>query len=291
MALRQVFADRMVVGEVPVVHQGGIDAAEGMGAAGMPDAALGGEALVGDPDMGAEVLDLIVFDDGLGVSDHLENHDVFAVGQDEGLLSPSEAVIFLVQPEAVLVDELVFGLIRRSRSWSLFSAMKRVEDIGFHPDEIAADIRRFHFQARDRCPVVHRVEHAAEAAISKWGVIYLSSTAALTSGVEEGDMEHVIVFQHLPADAELLRDEARPRRCRRPCRSRGCASAWKAHRYAWPATGSVQQKPTTPQPPSSSPFLTVWPADRNPSISLRSGIQQGLVSVRCSLYACSTSLV
>ena len=68
MPFSQVFAYRMIVGEVAVMHQRGIDAAEGMGAAGMPDTALGGKALMRNPDMGAQVFDLIIFDDGFGIA-------------------------------------------------------------------------------------------------------------------------------------------------------------------------------------------------------------------------------
>ena len=74
----------------------------------MPDAALGREPLVGDPHVGAEVLDLVIFDDRLGKTDDLKDHDVPAVGEDKGLLLAQGGVVFLVEFEAVLVDKLVF---------------------------------------------------------------------------------------------------------------------------------------------------------------------------------------
>ena len=58
VTLGQVLADGAVVREVAVVDEGRVDRPEGMGPAGMPDPSLGGEPLVGDPDMGLQVVDL-----------------------------------------------------------------------------------------------------------------------------------------------------------------------------------------------------------------------------------------
>ena len=60
VALAQVLGDPVVVGEVAVVHQRLVHADEGMRAAGMPDAALGRVALVGDPDVRRQVLQAVV---------------------------------------------------------------------------------------------------------------------------------------------------------------------------------------------------------------------------------------
>ncbi len=49
-----------VIGEVAVVHQGGVERREGVGAAGVPDPAPGGIALVGDPDVGLEIQQLVI---------------------------------------------------------------------------------------------------------------------------------------------------------------------------------------------------------------------------------------
>ena len=69
MALQQVFADGMIIGEIPVVNKGDVDACKGVGAGGMPDAPFGRETLVGDPNMGVQVPDLIIIDDGFRESD------------------------------------------------------------------------------------------------------------------------------------------------------------------------------------------------------------------------------
>ena len=60
VALAQVFAHRKIVGEVAVVDPGDVERREGVGAARVPDAPPGGVALVGDPDVGLEVQELVV---------------------------------------------------------------------------------------------------------------------------------------------------------------------------------------------------------------------------------------
>ncbi len=205
VALEQVLADGMVVGEIAVVDQGDVDAREGVGPRGVPDAPLGREALVGDPGMGAELPDLIVVDDGLGEPDHLKDHDVPAVGEDEGPLLAGRGVEHLVQFEAVLVDVLVLRLTPVELLESVFGD-EAVEDAGLHPDEIAAHVRRLHLQARDRFPVVYRVEHPGGGNVEMGG-----DEALLHIGLdlrhEVRDVEHVVVFQDLFAHAQLFRDE------------------------------------------------------------------------------------
>ncbi len=66
---------------------------KGWAPAGMPYAPLGRETLVGDPDMGAQVPDFIIINDGFGESDHLEDHDVPAVRENKGPLVADGGVI------------------------------------------------------------------------------------------------------------------------------------------------------------------------------------------------------
>ena len=110
MALAQIFAHRKVIGEVAVVHQGGVEGREGVGAAGVPDPAPGGIALVGDPDVGLEVQQLVIVSGFLGVAHDLQDQHVAALGHDEGLLFAQGGVIGLVQLVAVLGHKLVFHL-------------------------------------------------------------------------------------------------------------------------------------------------------------------------------------
>jgi hypothetical protein len=112
VVLLQVFADRMVVGEIAVVHQGLVHADEGMRAAGMPDAALGGIALVGDPSVGPEILEPVVLDDLLGIADDFQDHQLRPWDRTKAFCFAQGGVKRLVQLEGVLVDEFVFGLAR-----------------------------------------------------------------------------------------------------------------------------------------------------------------------------------
>jgi hypothetical protein len=82
----------MVVGEVAVVDQRLVHAHERVRAAGVPHAALGGVALVGDPDVGFEVLELVVLDVLLGVAHQLEHQLVAAVREHEGALFAERGV-------------------------------------------------------------------------------------------------------------------------------------------------------------------------------------------------------
>src|ERR1039458_10494047 len=84
MALFEIFGYGMVIGEVAVMHQRHVNGRKRMGATGMPDAALGREPLMGNPFVGAKLLDLVVFDDGFGITDHLEDHDVPAMREHKG---------------------------------------------------------------------------------------------------------------------------------------------------------------------------------------------------------------
>ena len=101
VALQQVLRDRVVVGEVAVVHQRLVQTDERVRAARMPDAALRRVALVGDPDVRAQVLQPVVLDDLLGVADDLEYHQVSPVRQHERPLLAERRVEAVVQANAV----------------------------------------------------------------------------------------------------------------------------------------------------------------------------------------------
>ena len=97
IALAQVFAHRMVVGEVAVVDQRLVHPDERVGAAGVPHAPFGGVALVGDPDVGFEILELVVLDVLLGIADQLEHQLIAAVRQHEGALLAQRGIHGVVQ--------------------------------------------------------------------------------------------------------------------------------------------------------------------------------------------------
>ena len=110
VALLEIFGHRMVVGEVAVVDQRLVQPDERVRAAGVPHAALGGIALVGDPDVGLEIQQLVVVGHLLRVADDLQDHHIAALGEDKGPFLAQGGIISLVELVAVLGDELVFHL-------------------------------------------------------------------------------------------------------------------------------------------------------------------------------------
>jgi hypothetical protein len=113
VALAQIFADGMVIGEVAVVHERLIHADKRVRAAGMPHATFCGVALVGDPDVGFEIFELVVVDVLFGVADQLEHQLVAAVREHEGALFAQRGVQGVVEAERIAPHELVFKLARR----------------------------------------------------------------------------------------------------------------------------------------------------------------------------------
>ena len=110
VALFQIFVYRLIVGEIAVMHQRFVERAEGMAAARMPDAAAGRIALMGQPGMGLEIIQLVIADDVLRIADDFQDHHVPAMGHDKGLFLAQRGVIMRVDLEAVLIDELILGI-------------------------------------------------------------------------------------------------------------------------------------------------------------------------------------
>lgn len=88
--LRDLRADRGVVGQVAVVDDRLLQAGERMRHARVPDEALGGEAVVADPDPGPKLLKPVAADHVV-VPDQLQDQQVPALGEDEGALPPARA--------------------------------------------------------------------------------------------------------------------------------------------------------------------------------------------------------
>ena len=111
VALAQILAHGIIVGEVAVVDQSLVEPHKGMGSARVPDPALGGIALVGDPDVGLKLLEHVEPDHLLGVAHDLEDHHVLAVGEHKGPLGRARLVEGLVEVKGVLKDELVLYVL------------------------------------------------------------------------------------------------------------------------------------------------------------------------------------
>ncbi len=111
-------------------------------------------------------------------------------------------VIFLVQPEAVLIYELILGVTAVKLLQSVF-CNEFVEHLVFCANEITPDIRRLDVKAIYRLPVFDGIEFAGgrdfkvscDESLLHLGADFL---------IQQRDMQHVIIIQHFPADAELL---------------------------------------------------------------------------------------
>ncbi|MFA5374276.1 MAG: hypothetical protein WC455_00745 [Dehalococcoidia bacterium] len=204
-ALLQVFQHGLVVGEVAVVHQGLVERAEGVAAAGVPDAAAGGVALVRQPGMGLEIVELIVTDDVLGVAHDLQYHHVPSVGHDEGLLLAQRGVVLLIDIEAVAVDELVLGIAPVER-FELVLRDEFIEDVVLHTHEIAHHVRRPDIEA-DSAMVVERGQFLEFIDLEERLYEVVLDLTRHTA-IQQGDVQHVVLVQDLPRHPEGLRYES-----------------------------------------------------------------------------------
>lgn len=105
--LCQIFGDRMVIREVSVVNERFVEPHEGVGAAWMPHSPLRRVPVMSYPDMCREVLEFVVMDDLVTISNDLEDDQVFSVRENEGFLLTERCVEFPVEGIAVLIDEFV----------------------------------------------------------------------------------------------------------------------------------------------------------------------------------------
>ena len=153
VALPEVLADGVVVREVAVVHQRFVHPDERVRAARMPDAALGGIALVRDPDVRVEVLELVVPNDLLGVADQLEDEQVARVREHERLLLAERGVVRVVQAIRVAIDELVLDVARGERRQAVLLS-KGPQQFRLDPHEVAVHVGRLDLQAFDVAEVV-----------------------------------------------------------------------------------------------------------------------------------------
>src|SRR2546422_5480484 len=100
----------MIVRKITVVDERLVQSYKRVGASGMPDTALGRVSVVAYPDESLEIFQPVVFYNIISVADQFENDQVLAVGNDECFLLAQRRVVLMVEPVAVLVDELVLEL-------------------------------------------------------------------------------------------------------------------------------------------------------------------------------------
>ena len=229
VALPQVLADRVVVGEVAVVDQRLVQPDERVRAARVPHAALGGIALVGDPDVGLEILELVVLHVLLGVAHQLEDQQVSRVREHEGALLAQRGVEGVVEPVGVAPDELV--LQRRAARGPAGPSVsaKALQHVRLDPHHVAVHVRRPDLQARDVAIVVDVRLPRGEGDVEV-GQDELPLQLGVAVGIEQGDLQQVVAVEHLARRRPAARAPGPRPRCRRPCRCRGSASAWRARR-------------------------------------------------------------
>ena len=114
----------------------------------MPYTALGGVALVGNPYVGLESLELVVLGHFFGVAHDLQDHDIVALGKDKAFFLPQRGVEGLVQLVAILGDELVFHQAQGDFVKAVL-LHKMLQDLGLDPDKVAPDIRGLDRRGRE----------------------------------------------------------------------------------------------------------------------------------------------
>jgi hypothetical protein len=153
--------------------------------------------------MGLHVLEFVVAGRVLGVADDLQDHQVAAVGKNEGLLLPEGGVEPPVELEAVLEDELVLDPAGIHAGEGVAGG-KFGQDRRFHPHEIAADIGRPDLQTL----------HLAKVADGRDPFLMVDLQEGTDKGffdscpglrVEIGNQKQVVFFEHPAGDAQLFR--------------------------------------------------------------------------------------
>jgi len=131
--------------------------------------------------------------------------------QYEGTLLAERSVELLVQPDGVLVDELIGRLLLgKARGEETLLGREAVQHIRLHPYEVASDVRWPDLQKRHVSIVVHgRNETALVDVEVRRDEFLLGLSAGL--GVEQCDLEDVVPLQNLGRDAVIGRHE--PARC------------------------------------------------------------------------------
>ncbi len=206
--LLQVLGDRVVVGEVAVVHQRLVQAHERVRPARMPHAALGGISLVSYPHVGVEVLQLVVLHVLLGVTHALEDQEVAGVREHEGALLAQRRVVLVVELVGVAPYELVF---QRPRLQVLKAGRlsEFAQHLGLDPHGVPVHVRRAHFQADLPVVLDVRLAHRAGHVEMRQYVVALELRMAL--GIEQSDLQQVVGLQLFLGDAQLLGHQPRSR--------------------------------------------------------------------------------
>ena len=207
VALAQVFAKAVVIGEVSIVHQGLVQADERMGPARMPDAPLGWVALVGNPHPGHLVLKLVILHHLLGIAHDLQNNEVAPVAENEGAFLPEAGVIGAVQLQRVLEDKLILDGARGQ-----FAQGVLLGKAGKHrlrgPHEVPPHLRRLDLQPRHLLMVLEMIDDVALRHV-ELGQDELLLHIATGRWFQIGHLDQIMRAQGVSVDALLPWVEAR----------------------------------------------------------------------------------
>src|SRR5439155_16549693 len=108
--LGQILHYRMIIRKITIVDKRLVQSDKRVCTAGMPDTPLRRVAVVADPDVSLEIFQPVIFYNIISVANQFENDQVLAVRNDECFLLAQRRVVLMVEPVAVLVDELVLEL-------------------------------------------------------------------------------------------------------------------------------------------------------------------------------------
>src|SRR5208337_5310898 len=115
---------------------------EGVRSSGMPNLSLSWVAVMADPHVGWEVLQLVVLNNFISVADDLENHHVLAMRKNERFLIAKRSVKFSIKRVTVLIYEFVLcNLVRVNEACFLHELCK---NFFFDSTEVPAHLGRFH---------------------------------------------------------------------------------------------------------------------------------------------------
>src|SRR5207244_6280512 len=110
VSLGQILHYRMIVRKVTVVDERLVQSDKRVCTAGMPDSAFRGIAVVADPYVSLEIFQPVILYNIISVADQFENDQVLTMRDNECFLLAQRRVVLMVEPVAVLVDELVLEL-------------------------------------------------------------------------------------------------------------------------------------------------------------------------------------
>src|SRR5207247_7153212 len=108
--LRQILHYRMIIRKITIVHKRLVQSDKRVCTSGMPDTALRRIAVVANPYVSLEIFQPVILYNIISVADQFENNEVLTVRDNECFLLAQRRVVLMVEPVAVLVDELVLEL-------------------------------------------------------------------------------------------------------------------------------------------------------------------------------------